>query len=68
MLIAVADSVALGSYTEVGAIFFLFTIVEWLETLACARASAGMLSLMPTVPKNVVLAKTVGAESSPDAN
>ncbi|RCV10162.1 hypothetical protein SETIT_2G090500v2 [Setaria italica] len=44
MLIAVAGSVALGSYTEAGAIVFLFTVAEWLETLACARASAGMLS------------------------
>nr|TKW31249.1 hypothetical protein SEVIR_2G093100v2 [Setaria viridis] len=58
MLIAVAGSVALGSYTEAGAIVFLFTVAEWLETLACARASAGMLSLMSTVPKNVVLAET----------
>ncbi|CAL5089479.1 unnamed protein product [Urochloa decumbens] len=58
MLIAVAGAAALGSYTEAGAIVFLFTVAEWLETLACTRASAGMLSLMSTVPKNVVLAET----------
>ncbi|CAN6197344.1 unnamed protein product [Urochloa humidicola] len=58
MLIAVAGAAALGSYTEAGAIVFLFTVAEWLETVACTRASAGMLSLMSTVPKNVVLAET----------
>jgi Cd2+/Zn2+-exporting ATPase len=58
MLIAVAGSVTLGSYTKVGAIVILFTVAEWLETLACARASAGMLSLMSTVPKSVVLTET----------
>ncbi|EER96100.1 hypothetical protein SORBI_3002G083100 [Sorghum bicolor] len=58
MLIAVVGSVALGSYTEAGAIVFLFTVAEWLETLACTKASAGMMSLMSTVPKTVVLAET----------
>ncbi|ONM20569.1 Cadmium/zinc-transporting ATPase HMA2 [Zea mays] len=58
MLIAVAGAVALGSYTEAGAIVFLFTVAEWLETLACTKASAGMLSLMSSVPKTVVLAET----------
>ncbi|CAN6171471.1 unnamed protein product [Urochloa humidicola] len=58
MLIAVAGAAALGSYTEAGAIVFLFTVAEWLETVACTRATAGMLTLMSTVPKNVVLAET----------
>ncbi|CAN6203463.1 unnamed protein product [Urochloa humidicola] len=58
MLIAVAGAAALGSYTEAGAIVFLFTVAEWLETLACTRATAGMMSLMSTVPKSVVLAET----------
>jgi Zn2+/Cd2+-exporting ATPase len=57
MLIAVAGAVALGNYTEAGAIVFLFTVAEWLETLACTKASAGMLSLMSAVPKHVVLAE-----------
>ncbi|RLN34935.1 putative inactive cadmium/zinc-transporting ATPase HMA3 [Panicum miliaceum] len=58
MLIAVAGAVALGNYTEAGAIVFLFTVAEWLETLACTKASAGMLSLMSAVPRHVVLAET----------
>ncbi|RLM84455.1 putative inactive cadmium/zinc-transporting ATPase HMA3 [Panicum miliaceum] len=58
MLIAVAGAVALGNYTEAGAIVFLFTVAEWLETLACTKASAGMLSLMSAVPKHVVLSET----------
>jgi Cd2+/Zn2+-exporting ATPase len=37
MLIAVAGAVALRDYTEAGAIVFLFTTAEWLETLACTK-------------------------------
>jgi len=58
MVVAVAGAAALGDYTEAGAIVFLFTAAEWLETLACARAGAGMSSLMSTVPPRVVLAAT----------
>ena len=59
MVVAVAGAAALGDYTEAGAIVFLFTVAEWLEILACARASAGMRSLMSAaVPKHVVLAET----------
>ena len=58
MLVAVAGAVALGDYAEAGAIVFLFTAAEWLETLACTKASAGMSSLMSMVPPRVVLAET----------
>uniref|UniRef100_A0A0A8YIF9 Uncharacterized protein n=1 Tax=Arundo donax TaxID=35708 RepID=A0A0A8YIF9_ARUDO len=33
MLVAVAGAAALGDYTEAGAVVFLFTTAEWLETL-----------------------------------
>ncbi|KAF8680817.1 hypothetical protein HU200_045543 [Digitaria exilis] len=36
----------------------LFTVAEWLETVACAKATAGMTSLMGMVPAMVVLAET----------
>ncbi|XP_006658417.2 cadmium/zinc-transporting ATPase HMA3-like [Oryza brachyantha] len=55
MLIAVAGALALGDYTEAGGIVFLFTTAEWLETLACTKASAGMSSLMGTLPAKAVL-------------
>ncbi|XP_062190018.1 cadmium/zinc-transporting ATPase HMA3-like isoform X2 [Phragmites australis] len=58
MLVAVAGAVALGDYTEAGVIVFLFTTAEWLETLACTKASAGMSSLMSMIPPKVVLAET----------
>ncbi|KAM0904339.1 hypothetical protein ACQ4PT_018054 [Festuca glaucescens] len=58
MLIAVAGAVALKDYTEAGAIVFLFTTAEWLETLACTKASAGMSSLMSMIPPKAVLAGT----------
>ncbi|XP_062187924.1 cadmium/zinc-transporting ATPase HMA3-like [Phragmites australis] len=58
MLVAVTSAIALRDYTEAGVIVFLFTTAEWLETLACTKASAGMLSLMSMVPPKVVLAQT----------
>nr|AIA57678.1 heavy metal transporting P1B-ATPase 3 [Triticum turgidum subsp. durum]AIA57679.1 heavy metal transporting P1B-ATPase 3 [Triticum turgidum subsp. durum] len=58
MLIAVAGAVALKDYTEAGVIVFLFTTAEWLETLACTKASAGMSSLMSMIPPKAVLAET----------
>ncbi|KAJ1288682.1 hypothetical protein BS78_02G106600 [Paspalum vaginatum] len=58
MLVAVAGAAALGDFAEAAAIVFLFTTAEWLETLACARAGAGMASLMGMVPPRAVLADT----------
>ncbi|KAE8816991.1 cadmium/zinc-transporting P1B-ATPase 3 isoform HMA3.1 [Hordeum vulgare] len=58
MLIAVVGAVALKDYTEAGVIVFLFTTAEWLETLACTKASAGMSSLMSMIPPKAVLAET----------
>uniref|UniRef100_A0A0E0LIQ4 HMA domain-containing protein n=1 Tax=Oryza punctata TaxID=4537 RepID=A0A0E0LIQ4_ORYPU len=58
MLIAVAGALCLGDYTEAGAIVFLFTTAEWLETLACTKASAGMSSLMGMLPAKAVIATT----------
>nr|CAB3452427.1 unnamed protein product [Digitaria exilis] len=58
MLAAIAGAAALGEYTEAGAMVFLFTVAEWLETLACAKATAGMTSLVGMVPAMVVLAET----------
>lgn len=58
MLIAVVGAVALKDYTEAGVIVFLFTSAEWLETLACTKASAGMSSLMSMIPPKAVLAET----------
>ncbi|KAF0908257.1 hypothetical protein E2562_023875 [Oryza meyeriana var. granulata] len=58
MLIAVAGALTLGDYTEAGAIVFLFTAAEWLETLACTKASAGMSSLMGILPAKAVLVTT----------
>uniref|UniRef100_A0ACD5ZIU8 Uncharacterized protein n=1 Tax=Avena sativa TaxID=4498 RepID=A0ACD5ZIU8_AVESA len=58
MLIAVVGAVALKDYTEAGLIVFLFTGAEWLETLACTKASAGMSSLLSMIPPKAVLAET----------
>jgi Cd2+/Zn2+-exporting ATPase len=58
MLVAAAGAAALGDFAEAGAIVFLFTTAEWLETLACTKAAAGMSSLMSMIPPRVVLADT----------
>ncbi|XP_042446739.1 cadmium/zinc-transporting ATPase HMA2-like [Zingiber officinale] len=58
MLMAVAGAVALEDYSEAGFIVFLFTIAEWLESLASHKASAGMSSLMRMAPQKAVLAET----------
>ncbi|XP_012699297.1 cadmium/zinc-transporting ATPase HMA3 isoform X2 [Setaria italica] len=58
MLAAAAGAAALGDFAEAGAIVFLFTTAEWLETLACTKATAGMSSLMSMIPPRVVLADT----------
>ncbi|XP_074560725.1 putative inactive cadmium/zinc-transporting ATPase HMA3 [Curcuma longa] len=58
MLMAVAGAVALEDYSEAGFIVFLFTIAEWLESLASHKASAGMSSLMRMAPQTAILAET----------
>jgi Zn2+/Cd2+-exporting ATPase len=58
MLVAVVGAAALGDFAEAGAIVFLFTAAEWLETLACTKAGAGMSSLMSMLPPKVVIAGT----------
>jgi Zn2+/Cd2+-exporting ATPase len=58
MLVAVVGAAALRDFAEAGVIVFLFTAAEWLETLACTKASAGMSSLMSMLPPKVVIAGT----------
>ncbi|KAJ0985173.1 hypothetical protein J5N97_003529 [Dioscorea zingiberensis] len=58
MLIAVGGALALRDYTEAGFIVFLFTIAEWLETMASHKATAGMSALMSLAPQKAILAET----------
>ncbi|WOK92094.1 inactive cadmium/zinc-transporting ATPase HMA3 isoform X3 [Canna indica] len=58
MLIAVGGAVALEDYPEAGFILFLFTIAEWLESMASLKASAGMSSLMKMAPQKAIVAET----------
>ncbi|MQM05615.1 hypothetical protein Taro_038430 [Colocasia esculenta] len=58
MLIAVGGSIALKDYWEAGAIVFLFTIAEWLESRASYKATAVMSALMSMAPQKAVLADT----------
>ncbi|XWS73329.1 hypothetical protein CRYUN_Cryun02cG0119200 [Craigia yunnanensis] len=58
MLIAVIGSVAMKDYTEAGAIVFLFTTAEWLESRASHKATAVMSSLMRITPQKAVIAET----------
>ncbi|CAI9103643.1 OLC1v1002165C1 [Oldenlandia corymbosa var. corymbosa] len=58
VLIAAAGSIALHDYLEAGAIVFLFTIAEWLESLASHEATDAMSSLVNLLPQRAVLAET----------
>ncbi|XP_042493862.1 putative inactive cadmium/zinc-transporting ATPase HMA3 isoform X2 [Macadamia integrifolia] len=56
MLIAAGGSIALGDYWEAATIVFLFTIAEWLESIASHKATAAMSSLLSMAPQKAVLA------------
>ncbi|ONK69494.1 uncharacterized protein A4U43_C05F23530 [Asparagus officinalis] len=58
MLIAVGGAVALRDFSEAGFIVFLFTIAEWLETMASHKATTGMSALMSMAPQKAILAET----------
>ncbi|KAL8128777.1 hypothetical protein V2J09_017932 [Rumex salicifolius] len=57
-IFAVAGSLALRDFCEAGTIVFLFSIVEWLQTLASHRANAVMSSLMSSAPQKATFAAT----------
>ncbi|KAJ4959048.1 hypothetical protein NE237_026159 [Protea cynaroides] len=56
MLIAAGGSIALGDYWEAATIVFLFTIAEWLESIASQKATAAISSLLSMAPQKAVLA------------
>ncbi|XP_043691100.1 putative inactive cadmium/zinc-transporting ATPase HMA3 isoform X2 [Telopea speciosissima] len=56
MWIAAGGSIALGDYWEAATIVFLFTIAEWLESIASHKATAAMSSLLSMAPQKAVLA------------
>ncbi|PKA57555.1 Cadmium/zinc-transporting ATPase HMA2 [Apostasia shenzhenica] len=58
ILIAVGGAVALRDFTEAAFIVFLFTIAQWLESMASLKATAGMNSLMSLTPQKAILAET----------
>uniref|UniRef100_A0A1D1YBN6 Cadmium/zinc-transporting ATPase HMA2 n=1 Tax=Anthurium amnicola TaxID=1678845 RepID=A0A1D1YBN6_9ARAE len=58
MLISVAGAMALRDYSEAGAIVFLFTIAEWLESRASYKATAVMSVLTSMAPQKAILAET----------
>ncbi|KAG0470412.1 hypothetical protein HPP92_017112 [Vanilla planifolia] len=54
----VGGAIALSDYSEAGFIVFLFTMAEWLESLASHKATIGMSSLMCMAPQKAILAET----------
>ncbi|PON56838.1 P-type ATPase, subfamily IB [Trema orientale] len=57
-IVAVIGTVALGDYLEAATIVFLFSIAEWLESMASHQANEAMSSLMSMVPQKAVIAET----------
>ncbi|KAL3534902.1 hypothetical protein ACH5RR_003363 [Cinchona calisaya] len=58
VVITVVGSIALQDYWEAGTIVFLFTMSEWLETLASYKAADAMSSLVNLIPQRATLAET----------
>ncbi|KAL9250508.1 Cadmium/zinc-transporting ATPase HMA2-like protein [Drosera capensis] len=58
VLVAAAGTLALGDYWEAGFMVFVFTIAEWLESMASHKATAVMSSLMSMAPQQAIIAET----------
>ncbi|XAR54398.1 Zinc-exporting ATPase [Bertholletia excelsa] len=58
VLIAVGGTLALQDFSEAGAILFLYSISQWLESRASYKAKAVMSSLTSMVPQKAILAET----------
>ncbi len=55
MTLAVFGAVAIGEYVEAGAIAFLFSVAELLESFAVERANASVRSLMTLSPETATV-------------
>ncbi|KAK4785342.1 hypothetical protein SAY86_002031 [Trapa natans] len=57
-IIAVSGTIGMHDYMEAGTIVFLFSIAEWLQSLASHKATAAMSSLMNIAPQRATIAET----------
>ncbi|XP_024039145.1 putative inactive cadmium/zinc-transporting ATPase HMA3 [Citrus clementina] len=58
VLMAAVGTLALGDYVEAGSIVFLFSISQWLESVASYKAMAAMSSLTSMAPQKAITAET----------
>ncbi|KAH9685009.1 Cadmium/zinc-transporting ATPase HMA2 [Citrus sinensis] len=58
ILMAAVGTLALGDYVEAGSIVFLFSISQWLESVASYKAIAAMSSLTSMAPQKAIIAET----------
>lgn len=58
VLMAAVGTLALGDYVEAGSIVFLFSISQWLESVASYKAMAAMSSLTSMAPQKAIIAET----------
>ncbi|KAI9123068.1 hypothetical protein K1719_005957 [Acacia pycnantha] len=58
VLLSVFGTLALGDFWEAGIITFLFSIAQWLETVASYKAMATMSSLSNMAPQRAIIAET----------
>ncbi|GAB2267416.1 Cadmium/zinc-transporting ATPase hma2 [Dionaea muscipula] len=58
ILVAAAGTLALQDYWEAGFMVFVFTVAEWLESLASHKATTVMSSLMSIAPQQAIIAET----------
>lgn len=64
MLFAALGAVALREYTEAAAVAFLFSISEWLETLATARARNALAEIVALRPERANLVDSRSTETA----
>lgn len=55
MLVALVGALALGDWTEAGALVFLFTLAEWLEQKCMGRAAGAIAEVLRMQPETALL-------------
>jgi cation transport ATPase len=61
MVVAGAGAVALGDWSEAGALVFLFTLAEWLEAKCMGRAAGALEGVLRMQPETALLLEPAGS-------
>jgi Cd2+/Zn2+-exporting ATPase len=64
MAIAAVGAIALGDWTEAGALVFLFSLAEWLEAKCMGRAAGALEEVLRMQPETALLLDATAADGS----